>query len=324
MKKYETRIIRLIILIIVSNILYLAFSYFTNPSFNVISYFSFGRFINGILFNIPPSDGFHLWFLQALLYCYIIFWVATKLKLKISEGYFLIPILFSITLILTEVLVYMGINNGFMYYRNFLFMGLPFFYLGFYIHDKQCKIKELSNLVLILGIIASIIAILIELSIITEMMELSVGCLFLAVSSFILCVNNPNYNIPIASWIGGNLYTSMYIFHLLVIKLVQTVLKIDLGYFNLIIYFILTALIAIVIYIFKQFFNQNNHEKNDPQITPITDKVTNEKVIPPNQHDANEQESINPKQETPEEMEARIREKIMKELEIEQEKNKKL
>lgn len=223
-----------------------------------MSFFTFERCINGILFNIPPSDGFHLWFLQALLYCYLIFWIITKLKLKISEGYFLIPILFAITLVFTELFVLMGIEIDLMYYRNFLFMGLPFFYLGFFIHDKQCKIKELSNLFLILCIITSIFTILIELTIINEMMELSVGSLLLAISLFIICVNNPTHNIYIVSWIGGNLYTSMYILHLLVIIVVSSMLNINLGYFNLIIYFIITALLSLVIFIIK------NISKNNP------------------------------------------------------------
>lgn len=317
LKKYETRIVRLIILIIISNLLYIAFSYITQPDYNVMYLFTFERCIHTILFNIPPSDGFHLWFLQALLYCYILFWIITKLKLKISRGYILIPILFSITLILTELLMFMGNDIGFMYSRNFLFMGLPFFYLGFFIHDKQYKIKELSNLFVILGIITSIFIILLELTIIHDMMEFSIGVLFLSISLFILCVNNPDHDIFIASWIGGNLYTSMYVLHLLVIMSVQSFLNIDLGYLNLVIYFIGTALLALIIYFFKQLFNQKEiHEKDYTQ----HDELTNEKVIPSNQHITNGLKSINPQNETPEEMEARIREEIMKELDAEQRK----
>ena len=312
LKKYEKRIIRLIILIIISNIIYTLFYSITDPNYKIMSLFTVKQCITYIFFNVAPSKGYHLWFLQALLYCYLIFWGMTKLKVKISKGYILIPILILLALIFCELFIFMGIKIHPMYYRNFLFMGLPFFYLGYFIHDKESKINEMPNLFTIVCIIASVIITLLEFSIMPGRMDITLGSTLLAISLFILCVNNPNYDIPIISWIGGNLYTSMYILHLLVILIVNLWLKLDLGYFNLIIYFAVTALISLAIHIIIQSINQSVNSEND--YSQMTQTYTNQETIQPKQSITDEEA---------EEMFVRIREKVMKEMEEERRQNKK-
>lgn len=327
--KYKKRIFRLIILIIISNLFYIVFYSIADPNYNVMSIFTFENFINYIVFNAAPSPGYHLWFLQALLYCYIFFWIMAKLEMDMTKGYFVIPVLLLIALIYSELFIYMGIKIDVSHYRNFLYVGLPIFYLGYYIHDKEEKIKEISNLYIILAIVISIIFTLVESYIIPAKMEISLASLLLAVSLFILCVNNPNYDIPIASWIGGNLYTSMYILHLWVIKFTLNWLKIDFGYFNLILYFVVTAILSLVIYVIKQSFSKNKIPKKDD--TPIHDEVYNEEIIQPKPQITNEQKSNKEfiqenwsiTDEEAEEMLARIKEKIMKEMEAERRENEK-
>lgn len=324
LKKYEKRIVRLIILIIVSNLFYILSYWIADPNFNLMTLFTFEKIISYIFFNVAPSPGYHLWFLQALLYCYLFFWIMTKLEMDMTQGYFVIPLLLSIALIYSELFVLMGIKIDFSHYRNFLYMGLPIFYLGYYIHDKQDKIKEISNRLIILAIIISIFLTLVESIIIPGKMDLSLASLLLAISLFILCVNNPNHDIPVVSWIGGNLYTSMYILHLWVIKFVLTWLKIDLGYINLIIYFAVTSSLSFVIYVIKQALITNKNPKENAVERP--DKVYNEKITEPNQSIKDEKSKPPIKQITDEEakeMLAQIRAKVIKEMEEEQRQMKK-
>ena len=75
MAKYEMRIKRLIKLLIFANIVYIIYFLF-NPNFNLISYlismFSVKNLFNLLIFNIFPVLQ-PLWFILALLYCYILF-----------------------------------------------------------------------------------------------------------------------------------------------------------------------------------------------------------------------------------------------------------
>ena len=292
MKKYKARSIRLIYLIIISNVLYIVFFSLTQPDYNLWSLFNLDSFMDYILFNIAPG-AYHLWFLQALLYCYLFFWAITKLNIRPNRFYVLIPVLLAVNLFLGEFYTLSGNHVHYMYYRNFLFTGLPFFLLGFYIHDRHEMIGEFFSMqASIIFIIASFAVILFELSFITQLVDLSLGSLLLSVALFILCVNNPGANVKVVSWIGGNLYTSMYILHLMVIKWINSVVDLSfLGIFMVFVYFICSALLCYAVHEVKQYvFNQN---------TASSVNVG----------------SADSRRESAEEMESRIRAEIMEELE---------
>lgn len=263
LEKYKTRIIRLIYLIIISNAIYIVFFILTKSNFDVWGLFTLDSCWNYIIFNVSPGT-FHLWFLQALLYCYIFFWIIIKLNVNPRKLYFLIPLLIAFNLIFGEYFLMNGIEIPRMYYRNFLLTGLPFFLLGFFIRDRQEKIKELfSNktafccLVVILGII------ILEWSLLSIKVELSLGTALLAVLLFILCVNNPDVNIKFLTWIGGNLYALMYILQILVIKGLNLVVDLSfLGIFTVFVYFICTLILSYAVYVAKQFVSGRKRSFN--------------------------------------------------------------
>ena len=93
-QKYKTRSIKLIKLIIISNLLYL-FS-----SFEVMSNL-FTQHYQIMLSKLPSIPQFlvfnlgtygHLWFIGSLLYCYILFIILLKLNVKPKKLYKFIPV----------------------------------------------------------------------------------------------------------------------------------------------------------------------------------------------------------------------------------------
>lgn len=91
-----------------------------------------------LLNNTVFIHGGHLWFLLALLYCYIIFMIAERLKLT-SWCYLLIPV----TLIGRVLLTCTG---NWHHTQNFLFYGVPYFFLGILIKENIAYLKKINNI----------------------------------------------------------------------------------------------------------------------------------------------------------------------------------
>lgn len=254
--KYKTRIIRLIKLIIISNVVYFIFFTITRYHWDIFKYITKimnKPLIDYIVFNLSPTASL-LWFLQALLYCYIIFLILCKINFKFEKLYVLIPILLIINLLLGEIGHVLNFKFSLLYSRNFLFMGLPFFILGYMIHDKQEIItNKISNDFILLSILPLCALTVVE-TLLTGKSELYIGSIFLSSLLFIWCIKNPDtLKFDITEWIGGKLYILMYVLHYLIIQ----VLKLNLGYFNPIIIFIVTAIVSSAIYWIIQELKNN-------------------------------------------------------------------
>ncbi len=94
----------------------------------------------------------HFWFLFALLYVYIIFAILHKLHNQ-DKVAFLIPILLALGIALKEFTVFNKNLPSVMYEsgfcRNFLFVGLPLFLLGYYIRKNETKLTQKYTYVLL-------------------------------------------------------------------------------------------------------------------------------------------------------------------------------
>ena len=137
------------------------------------------------------------------------------------------------------------------YYRNFLFMGLPFFMLGYYFHDKKDTLIKLSNLSItglaIFGFLLTVFE-----ALFFGKLDMFLGTIVFTVFVFIWCVKNPNkLNFRITEFIGGKLYTSMYILHVLVLMLLLPIIQAWL----FVACFVVTAIISAIIYIITRKLN---------------------------------------------------------------------
>lgn len=167
-----------------------------------------------VLFNQPFFGGI-IWFIFALLYCYLIFWAVNKFNLY-RVAYILVPILIILHIVTRGYIQYNGLideNININWYRNFLFMGFPFFMLGNYIHKHEKKIIDQFNNKQLIGLICFGLALsCVERYIVV--LELFWGTVIATFCMFVFAIKNPKKKIiPIISDIGEKYSTQIYIMH---------------------------------------------------------------------------------------------------------------
>ena len=250
--KYKVRIIRLIKLLIASNIIYFIFNCYSESDFNIsaslIYMFNISNCFDYIIFNISPTSE-HLWFIEALIYCYILFFAMRKMKINNDKLYIFIPLLLVGCISIGEISHLMGFNFESFYYRNFLFMGFPFFILGYFIHDKQEMFTNISDKY-IFGIIILSSCLTIFETIKAGRVSLYIGTIFLTTMLFVWCVKYPEkLDFKIMGFIGGSLYPLMYVLHIMTIRFLVIDFNLDIrSYFAPFIIFFITAIISGIIY----------------------------------------------------------------------------
>lgn len=93
----------------------------------------------------------HLWFLPALIYCYILDYFIEKLHLG-KLAYLSVPVLLGCFLWRAYFGRFQGVFYHTMEYRNYFFMGMPFFLTGQMIHEYEKLLdRKLSWQVLAVG-----------------------------------------------------------------------------------------------------------------------------------------------------------------------------
>lgn len=118
-----------------------------------------------ILYNNTSPVRAHLWFLPALIYCYVVDFCIEKWKFR-KAAYCCIPVLLAMLLWRAEFCRFAGGFYHTMEYRNFLFTGMSFFLTGQMIHENQKKLEqrlpERLKYELIAGVTAGIILSILE------------------------------------------------------------------------------------------------------------------------------------------------------------------
>lgn len=131
-----------------------------------------------------------LWFLFSLLYCYIAYAVVLKLKwIKLAHG-MIIPILL-FHLGVRYFFVLQGVSFGSVYFQNWLLNGVPFFFLGHWLHaHHDAIVSQFSNLSLVMICLGGITLANTETQIVGYM-SFYFGTILQVVSLFILALRNP-------------------------------------------------------------------------------------------------------------------------------------
>lgn len=255
---YKRRLNKLVKILLIASVLYFAYMAYAQLP-NLLSKLNLDALFNLIIFNVAPF-GFHLWFILTLIYCYILYYILIKFQAKPNTLYKFIPILILFNLFIGEFLtsficgfyakgdISSSIKLSFVtakYYRNFLFMGLPFFTLGYLIHDKKDILMEnISNLFLIAFGIFSLLLTILEVLLVGKV-DVYMGTIIFSACTFIWCIKNPDtLNFKITEFIGGKLYGLIYVLHLMIIWIINP----QLGYLNPIVCFIPTTIICAMIY----------------------------------------------------------------------------
>ncbi len=163
-----------------------------------------------------------LWFLFALLYCYIIFYFVNKVNCY-KLAYILIPVLIFLHIVTRGIIQHFQLVDetlNIAFYRNFIFMGFPFFMLGNLLHKYQQKIvSKITNKKLIALIFIGIMLSCFERLFVV--LELYIGTVIATICIFIFAIKNPKKKIvPIIEKIGDKYSLVIYIMHSIVNVLV--------------------------------------------------------------------------------------------------------
>jgi surface polysaccharide O-acyltransferase-like enzyme len=174
-----------------------------------------GRMLtNWLVFNQPVIISGHLWFLFALLYTYILFAVADRLKLTRFANW-LVSVLILAYVGLAQGLHLAGVKVPNMVYRNFLIEGFPLFMLGHWLHSHEAKIIEFcSDKALWLTLVATTAGCLLERMLMGRDFGVNI-CTFPQVAAlFILGMKHPGcFAGQLLAKMGEKLSLHIYILH---------------------------------------------------------------------------------------------------------------
>lgn len=173
---------------------------------------------NLIVFNQPIFIPEFVWFLFALIYVYAIYALVQKFSLY-RFMYIAMPILFVGSLIMTYGGLIFDFEIPNFYYRNFIFEGLPFFIFGHFVHKHQDKIK-ISNLWLLLILVASTALVLVETKLTGRNFDMNITNTIQIVAIFLLAVKNPNFGKGVLANLGRDLSLYVYIIHIAIRRFV--------------------------------------------------------------------------------------------------------
>lgn len=267
------QIIKILKLCIIANFIYLVYRIImlTLNDDNILSWlqktFSFKNFLEFIFLNESPL-AVHLWYLNAFLYVLIIMKFINKYN-KYKLLYFITPLLLIFDLILGKYsLLFFQQNIPYLYVRNFLFVGLPYFAIGIYINNimnkyplniRVSKIRNLLIIFIVLFCVTTILErfILVQFGI-NAKRDHYISTTFLAISLFLYFVGITNKNknrfINYIAELGKNYSTNIYIFHYMIIGIFNKLFNdsIIYDYLGPIIVFISTLILCII---FKSIFN---------------------------------------------------------------------
>lgn len=101
-----------------------------------------GRTVSDLLFFNRTAMAPHLWFMGALVYCYLFYRLLTRKRLE-ERAYLLIPVLLAANLLLGEGRGLTGIAVPVRWIRSFWLTGFPFFLWGswFACREKQGRLQ---------------------------------------------------------------------------------------------------------------------------------------------------------------------------------------
>lgn len=179
--------------------------------------------IGGLIALLSPA-----WFLFALLYCYVLFWLFGKLRLWKVVYWLILPLFFCL-LLLSEYLPLSGAEVPSPVYRNFFLTGLPFMLTGHFVHHVQGSLCKIPDLVFgtgaVLGLLLPLIVVFFVLdNYYTDGTEHYTGTVVASVCLFVLAVKHPAQKLPLLPFVGRNLSLYVYVVHFLVISLLAKVL----------------------------------------------------------------------------------------------------
>lgn len=213
--KIKGKIVRTLKLILFANIIYLAWNIFRmfitgNDLSGIKDYisqvFEMKNWFSIIVFN-QTTISTHLWFLQALLYCYVVMYIVTKYKK------YLFSYIISGILLVTHFIISYGFEIEGYYIRNAWLIGIPFFVMGYLLHQHNDKVRRIQSKLMIATIIVGIAISLMEDRLVgTKLVYM--GTVIVALSYFSLAIKyETTFKENFFTRLGERCSVNIYIYH---------------------------------------------------------------------------------------------------------------
>lgn len=182
------------------------------------TWFSVKSIIDTFVFNNGVLLG-HLWFILALIYCYLIYLAVSKLgfRAKLIISTVLLVMNFALNIVLTNA----GVTDPGYFTRNFLFTGLPFFMMGELFAYGKFSLNG-KKLLLWVTMVTGIVLTLLQRFCI-GFSELYLGSVLICVALFALTISRQMPSSNLLSRIGEKSTTSIYVLHVMIIACLNMV-----------------------------------------------------------------------------------------------------
>jgi surface polysaccharide O-acyltransferase-like enzyme len=188
--------------------------------------------ISAILFNVTDFIGPHLWFLAALIYVYTFYYLIVKLRFNDKLIAIIAISLFVVGLCIHTYSALTGFS--FPSSRNFMFFGIPFFTLGYFLAKYSDNISLIATSKLIKFFLVSLFLYIIEYLALSSGSFSSLGTkeydyyIFLPVlvaSVFMLLLKFPEWlsTTPVPK-LGRDYSLHIYIVHIIVLTVLYEVI----------------------------------------------------------------------------------------------------
>lgn len=249
--KIVIEIKKVIYLIIISNLIFFFFNFllfsFKGNLFQFLSnVFSISSILNLLLFNCSYISD-HLWYLNAFLYVLIfVYFFADKIRNANLIVLCIILLLCDLIFGKYSILIF-NTNIPYIYVRNWLFVGLPYYFIGLMIKRFSFNINfKLCFLLSFLFIFTSFVEhFLLVYFNVNAIRDHYLSTTFLSICIFVL-FNNIKIKDNIFSFLGRKYTTFIYIFHPILVTVLSYIFK-----NNYIIHFFLPFFILLLSIIIK-------------------------------------------------------------------------
>lgn len=165
-----------------------------------------------VVFNQDPFINI-MWFTFALLYCYLLLWLINHFNWY-GKVFRLIPVLIGVHMIMGNILTLFGMAASKLYYRNFLFFGLPFLLLGIWMRrNQEILCRKFSEKACASGMLAGTLLSVVEWFVFSRQ-ELFFGSIIFVLSAFLYALHKPEAKQnSLITTIGDKYSLFVYIVH---------------------------------------------------------------------------------------------------------------
>ncbi len=227
-KKVNRKIRHILFLFLGSSVLYFIYNalpYVIDGNFleYVKPFFSLKSIAEFLFFNNTHISEF-MWYFPALIYCFLFFLILNKIERngvgkRTSLALFIVLSVLGVTL--KEIILIFPnspefLKNGFIC-RNFLFIGVPFFMMGYYIRLNKEELTRKLNYHVLVAMMVSGVAEVVLVHIFHTTKSLYLGTIISVFALFVFLIKSEDkIKIPHIASVGRKYSLYVYIFHIII------------------------------------------------------------------------------------------------------------